>query len=139
MAIYDNADIVARSRANEAVSMTNSGTVSVIANTPLMTTDNLGGTREFNWSSNVRETYTTSSTLAIALPALGSRREARVHTSTNAFIKFGTDSVGPATVGQGNMKSPQEAPDVIKIPVGHTHFRIIGETTGGNVSITAVV
>ena len=138
MAIYDSADIIARSRANETASMTGSGTVSVVATTALTTADSLGGTREFNWENNVRETYTTTSTLAIALPTLGSRREARIHTSTAAFIKFGNSAVGAATVGQGNMKSPPEAPDVIKIPVGHTHFRTIGETTGGNVSITAV-
>ena len=138
MAIYDNSDIIARSRANETSSMTGSGTVNVVATTALTTADSLGGTREFNWENNVRETYTTTSTLAIALPTLGARREARIHTSTAAFIKFGNSAVGAATVGQGNMKSPPEAPDVIKIPVGHTHFRIIGETTGGNVSITAV-
>ena len=139
MAIYDNSDIIARSRANETASMAGSGTVNVVTTTALTTADSLGGTREFNWENNVRETYTTTSTLAIVLPTLGSRREARIHTSTAAFIKFGNSAVGAATVGQGNMKSPPEAPDVIKIPVGHTHFRIIGETTGGNVSITAVV
>ena len=124
MAIYDNSDIIARSRANETASM-------------LTTADSLGGTREFNWENNVRKTYTTTSTLAIALPTLGSRREVRIHTSTAAYIKFGNSAVGAATVGQGNMKSPPEAPDVIKIPAGHTHFRVIGETAGGNISITA--
>ena len=138
MAIYDNSDIIARSRANETASMPGSGTVNVVATTALTTADSLGGTREFNWENNVRETYTTTSTLAIALPTLGSRREARIHTSTAAFIKFGNSAVGAATVGQGNMNSPPEVPDVIKIPVGHTHFRIIGETAGGNISITAV-
>ncbi len=138
MAIYDSADIIAKSRANETASMTGSGTVNVVATTALTTADSLGGTREFNWENNVRETYTTTSTHAIALPTLGSRREARIHTSTAAFIKFGNSAVGAATVGQGNMMSPPEVPDVIKIPVGHTHFRIIGETAGGNISITAV-
>ena len=138
MAIYDNSDIIARSRANETASMTGSGTVNVVATTALTTADSLGGTREFNWENNVRETYTTTSTLAIALPTLGSRREARIHTSTAAFIKFGNSAVGAATVGQGNMNSPPEVPDVIKIPAGHTHFRIIGETADGNISITAV-
>ncbi len=138
MAIYDSTDIIAKSKANETASMTDSGTVNVVATTALTTADSLGGTREFNWENNVRETYTTTSTLAIALPTLGSRREARIHTSTAAFIKFGNSAVGAATVGQGNMKSPPEVPDVIKIPVGHTHFRIIGETAGGDISITAV-
>ena len=138
MTIYDNSDIIARSRANETASMTGSGAVNVVATAALPTADSLGGTREFNWENNIRETYTTTSTLAIVLPTLGSRREARIHTSTAAFIKFGNSAVGAATVGQGNMKSPPEAPDVIKIPVGHTHFRVIGETAGGNISITAV-
>ena len=138
MAIYGSADIIAKSRANETASITGSGTVNAVATAALTTADSLGGTREFNWENNVRETYTTTSTLAIALPTLGSRREARIHTSTAAFIKFGNSAVGAATIGQGNMKSPPEVPDVIKIPVGHTHFRIIGETAGGDISITAV-
>ena len=46
MAIYDNSDIIARSRANETASMTGSGTVNVVATAALTTADSLGGTRE---------------------------------------------------------------------------------------------
>lgn len=107
--------------------------------TAIPTTDSLGGTRAFNWANNVREVYGTTSTAAIALPTLGASREMRVHTSSNAFIRFGGSDVSPATVGQGQMKSPSELPDVIRVPVGQTHCRVIGETASGSISLTAVV
>lgn len=103
------------------------------------TTDSLGGTRAFNWEGNVREAYGTTSTAAIALPTLGASREMRVHTSSNAFIRFGGAGVAVATVGQGQMKSPSELPDVIRVPVGQTHCRVIGETASGSISLTAVI
>ena len=41
MAIYDSADIIARSRANEAASMTGSGTVNVVATAALTTAESV--------------------------------------------------------------------------------------------------
>ena len=41
MAIYDNSDIIARSRANETASMTGSGTVNVVATAALTTTESV--------------------------------------------------------------------------------------------------
>ncbi len=41
MAIYDNSDIIARSRANETASMTGSGTVNVVATTTLPTAESV--------------------------------------------------------------------------------------------------
>ena len=107
--------------------------------TALPTTDSLGGTRAFNWSNNVREAFTTSSTAAIALPTLGASRELRIHTSVRAFIRFGAPDVSPATVAAGQMISPADAPDVIRIPTGQTHVRVIGETASGSISLTAVI
>ena len=107
--------------------------------TAIPTTDSLGGTRAFNWANNVREAFTTSSTAAIALPTLGTSRELRVHTSVRAFIRFGASDVSPATVAAGQMISPADAPDVIRVPVGQTHIRVIGEAASGNISLTAVI
>jgi len=106
---------------------------------PLPTTDSLGGTRAFNWANNVREAYGTTSTAAIALPTLGASREMRIHTSVRAFIRFGASDVSPATVAAGQMISPADAPDVIRVPVGQTHVRVIGETASGSISLTAVI
>lgn len=103
------------------------------------TTDSLGGTRAFNWEGNVREAYGTTSTVAIQLPTLGANREMRIHTSSNAFIRFGAAGVAAATVGQGQMISPADVPDVIRVPVGQTHCRVIGETAAGSISLTAVI
>lgn len=107
--------------------------------TAIQTTDSLGGTRAFNWANNVREAFTTSSTAAIALPTLGTSRELRVHTSVRAFIRFGASDVAAATVAAGQMISPADAPDVIRIPTGQTHVRVIGETASGSISLTAVI
>ena len=41
MAIYDSADIIARSRANETTSMTGSGTVNVVATAALTTAESV--------------------------------------------------------------------------------------------------
>ena len=107
--------------------------------TAIPTTDSLGGTRAFNWANNVREAFTTSSTAAIALPTLGTSRELRIHTSVRAFIRFGASDVSPATVAAGQMISPADVPDVIRVPVGQTHIRVIGETASGSISLTAVI
>ena len=107
--------------------------------TAIPTTDSLGGTRAFNWANNVREAFTTSSTAAIALPTLGTSRELRVHTSVRAFIRFGASDVSPATVAAGQMISPADVPDVIRVPVGQTHIRVIGEAASGSISLTAVI
>ena len=107
--------------------------------TAIPTTDSLGGTRAFNWANNVREAFTTSSTAAIALPTLGTSRELRIHTSVRAFIRFGASDVSPATVAAGQMISPADVPDVIRIPTGQTHIRVIGETASGSISLTAVI
>ena len=113
--------------------------VQVAATTAIPTTDSLGGTRAFNWANNVREVFTTSSTAAIALPTLGTSRELRIHTSVRAFIRFGASDVSPATVAAGQMISPADVPDVIRIPTGQTHIRVIGETASGSISLTAVI
>ena len=107
--------------------------------TAIPTTDSQGGTRAFNWANNVREAFTTSSTAAIALPTLGTSRELRIHTSVRAFIRFGASDVSPATVAAGQMISPADVPDVIRIPTGQTHVRVIGETASGSISLTAVI
>ena len=107
--------------------------------TAIPTTDSQGGTRAFNWANNVREAYGTTSTAAIALPTLGASREMRIHTSVCAFIRFGASDVSPATVAAGQMISPADVPDVIRIPTGQTHIRVIGETASGSISLTAVI
>lgn len=105
----------------------------------VVTTDSLGGTRAFNWGAGTRNAFTTSSTAAIPLPALGASREARFHSSARCFIRFGTVAVGPATVAEGQMICPPDLPDVIRIPVGQTHYRVIGETSSGNLAVSPVL
>ena len=135
---YRTVEAVASVNADGQIIGGASAPVQVAATTAIPTTDSLGGTRSFNWANNVREAFTTSSTAAIALPTLGTSRELRVHTSVRAFIRFGASDVSPATVAAGQMISPADVPDVIRVPVGQTHVRVIGETASGSISLTAV-
>ena len=132
-------DAVASVNADGQIIGSSAAPVQVAATTAIPTTDSLGGTRAFNWANNVREAYGTTSTAAIALPTLGASREMRIHTSVRAFIRFGASDVSPATVAAGQMISPADAPDVIRVPVGQTHVRVIGETASGSISLTAVI
>ena len=136
---YRTVEAVASVNADGQIIGSSAAPVQVAATTPLPTTDSLGGTRAFNWANNVREAFTTSSTAAIALPTLGTSRELRIHTSVRAFIRFGASDVSPATVAAGQMISPADVPDVIRIPTGQTHIRVIGETSSGSISLTAVI
>ena len=136
---YRTVEAVASVNADGQIIGGASAPVQVAATTAIPTTDSLGGTRAFNWANNVREAFTTSSTAAIALPTLGTSRELRIHTSVRAFIRFGASDVSPATVAAGQMISPSDAPDVIRVPVGQTHIRVIGEAASGSISLTAVI
>ena len=136
---YRTVEAVASVNADGQIIGGASAPVQVAATTSIPTTDSLGGTRAFNWANNVREAYGTTSTAAIALPTLGASREMRIHTSVRAFIRFGASDVSPATVAAGQMISPADAPDVIRVPVGQTHVRVIGETASGSISLTAVI
>ena len=136
---YRTVEAVASVNADGQIIGSSAAPVQVAATTAIPTTDSLGGTRAFNWANNVREAFTTSSTAAIALPTLGTSRELRVHASVRAFIRFGASDVSPATVAAGQMISPADVPDVIRIPTGQTHIRVIGETASGSISLTAVI
>ena len=136
---YRTVEAVASVNADGQIIGGASAPVQVAATTAIPTTDSQGGTRAFNWANNVREAFTTSSTAAIALPTLGTSRELRIHTSVRAFIRFGASDVSPATVAAGQMISPADVPDVIRIPTGQTHCRVIGETASGSISLTAVI
>lgn len=132
-------EAVASVNADGQIIGSSSAPVQVAATTAIPTTDSQGGTRAFNWAGNIREAFTTSSTSAIALPTLGTSREVRIHANVRAFIRFGDSGVTAASVAAGQMICPADIPDVIRIPAGQTHFRVIGETSSGYVSMTAVV
>ena len=136
---YRTVEAVASVNADGQIIGSASAPVQVAATTAIPTTDSQGGTRAFNWANNVREAFTTGSTAAIALPTLGTSRELRIHTSVRAFIRFGASDVSPATVAAGQMISPADVPDVIRIPTGQTHVWVIGETSSGSISLTAVI
>lgn len=102
------------------------------------TTDTLNGTRAYTWSAGTREAFPTTSTAALALPALGARREVRIVASARCFVRFGESGLAAATVAAGQAIFPADCPEVIVIPVGVTHYRVIGETVSGSISIAPV-
>lgn len=106
--------------------------------TPLPTTDTLNGTRAYNWSAGTREAFTTASSAALALPTLGTRREARFISNARCFVRFGGSGVGAASVAAGMAIFPADCPEVIVVPLDATHYRVIGETAGGSLSISPV-
>lgn len=106
----------------------------------LTVTDTLNGTREYDFDAGTRESFTaSSSTIALQLPQLGPRREARIISSARCFVKFGGSGVAPATLAAGNAIFPADCPETVRIRAGATHYRVIGELTGGSISISPVV
>jgi len=116
-----------------------SGRIPVDASgTTIATTDTLNGTRSYNWAAGIRTAFTTASSDAIALPTLGSRREVRIISSERCFVRFGGSAVSSATVAESQAIFPADSIEVIVIPVGTTHFRVIGELSSGWISFTPV-
>lgn len=105
----------------------------------VVTTDSLGGTRAFNWGAGTRVAFTTTSTGALPIPTLGTSRELQVLPDARCFIRFGNDAVPVATVAEGQMIGIPDVPNVIRIPVGQTHYRVIGQSSSGNLSLTPVL
>lgn len=104
----------------------------------ISTTDTLNGTRAYNWSAGTREAFTTASTAAIPLPTMGARREMRVIASARCFVRFGDSGVAAAALTPGHAIFLADCIEVIQIPAGQTHYRVIGETASGNISFTPV-
>lgn len=105
----------------------------------LPTTDTQGGTRAFNWAAGTRVAFPTTSTGALPLPTLGASRELQVLPDARCFIRFGDSGVAAATVAEGQMIALADIPNVIRVPVGQTHYRVIGQFSSGNLSLTPVL
>jgi len=103
------------------------------------TTDTKGGTRQYDFSGNVRLTVGASSSSAMNLPTLYSSREVMVHASEKCFIKFGAAGVTPATQSNGHLIMEAGERFHLRLEAGITHFRVIRDTADGNLTITAVV
>jgi hypothetical protein len=103
------------------------------------TTDSKGGTRQYDFTGNVRQAVTGTSTAAVALPTLYTSREVMVHSAERAFIRFGDSGVTAATAASGQLIMEAGERFHLRLATGITHFRVIRDTTDGNVTITAVV
>lgn len=103
------------------------------------TTDSKGGTRQYDFSGNVWQAVTSTSTTAVVLPTLYASREVMAHSSERCFVRFGDSSVSAATVAGGQLILEPGERFHLRLAAGVTHFRAIRDTTDGNLSITAVV
>lgn len=110
---------------------------SIDAKTPALVEST--GTRGYDLANNLRQAVLSTSSAAVALPALGGSRELMLHPSTRCFIRFGDSNVAAATVGNGQLVIEPGERFHLRIPVGVTHFRVIRDTTEGFLNITAVL
>lgn len=115
-----------------------SGNVPVV--TTASVTDPTGnGTRGYDFANALRQAYTSTSTAAVALPALGTSRELMLMPSTRCFVRFGDSNVGAAAAAAGNLALAADERFHLRISAGVTHFRVIRDTADGNLSVTAVL
>lgn len=94
-------------------------------------------TREYGPTS-VLQAFTATSSTATSLPTLGVSREVRLDSSAVCWVIFGTSTVGVAAAGATCMRFGINTAEVIQIPAGATHFRVIRETADGNLLLTPV-
>lgn len=103
-------------------------------------TDPVGnGTRAYDWTNGLRQAVSSTSTAAVAFPALGTSREVMFHASTRCFVRQGDSNVTAATVAAGHMVVEAGERYHIRLAAGVTHFRVIRDTADGFLNVTAVL
>jgi hypothetical protein len=88
-------------------------------------------TREYTLSAGLRTAFTATSTTEAALPSLGATRELRICASQRCWLITGATGVSAASAGNTSLPIPADSVEVIRIPSGHTHFRVIRDTADG--------
>lgn len=103
-------------------------------------------TREYN-QTGVRVSVTATGTAANALPTMGNTREVRLMTTVRCFVRFGLPQAAPdaalldtaASVAGTSFPLAADSPEVVRVPIGLTHFAVIrDESFDGNITLHAV-
>lgn len=95
-------------------------------------------TREYSLSNAIRVAFTSTSTTEAALPTLGASREVRLCASQRCWIKWGTTGLSAAAAEAASFPVEANSPEVIRIPSGATHYRVIRDTADGNLHMAPV-
>jgi hypothetical protein len=95
-------------------------------------------TRAYSLANAVRVAFTATSTTEAALPTLGATREIRFAASARCWVKWGATGLTAAAAEAASFVLEANAPEVICIPAGATHYRVIRDTADGNLLMTPV-
>lgn len=105
---------------------------------PVSVPTNATTTRAYALANAIRVGFTATSTTEAALPTLGATREIRFAASARCWVKWGATGLTAAAAENVSFVLEANAPEVLTIPAGATHFRVIRDTADGNVLMTPV-
>lgn len=91
------------------------------------------------YGAGVRQAVGASSSNAVLLPTLGPSRRVRVMANTRCWLRFGASGVAAAEVAGNSIPFAPDSPEVVQVPVGATHFRVIRDSADGFVTLTPTV
>ena len=95
-------------------------------------------TRQYN-PVNVVQALTAASSAAVALPTLGATREVRLMADQPFWLRFGTSGVAAASAASGSSLYAAYSGEVVEVPPGATHFRVIrAGSADGTIDVAAV-
>ena len=95
-------------------------------------------TRTYSLANAIRKAFTATSTAEEALPTLGATREVRFAASARCWMKWGATGLSAAAPEAASFVLEANSPEVVAIPAGATHFRVIRDTADGSVLMTPV-
>lgn len=96
-------------------------------------------TREYALANTVAQAFTDTSTAAVSLPTLGASREVQLMPTEPCWIVWGNSGVAAAAALSGNKLIAAYSGEVVVIPAGATHFRVIrAGATNGTLQIAPV-
>lgn len=111
----------------------------VTPSTPLPTTGGADEASVAEYAAGLRQAVGASSTAAVTLPTLGASRRLRVMANTRCWLRFGMSGVGAAAADGDSIPFAPDSPEVVKVPAGATHFRVIRDSADGFVTLTPTV
>ncbi len=95
-------------------------------------------TRTYSLANAIRVAFTATSTAEAALPTLGASREIRFAASARCWVKWGATGLTAAAAEAASLVLEANSPEVIAMPAGATHFRVIRDSADGNLLMTPV-
>ena len=105
---------------------------------PVVTPTNATTTRAYNLAAALRVAFSSTSTTEAALPTLGASREIRFAPSARCWVKWGATGLTAAAAEAASFVLEANSPEVLTIPVGATHFRVIRDVADGNIHMVPV-